>query len=40
MCTLYIYYLYINTHTYTIYLEKYLHVYICINIIYIKNKYI
>ncbi len=35
---MYIYYVYINTHTYSMYFEKYLHVYIYIN--FIINKYI
>ncbi len=43
VCSVYIYYVYINTHTYSIYLENiymYLNVYIYINIIYNINKYI
>ncbi len=38
MCSVYIYYVYINTHTYSIYLENiytYLHVYMYIHIVYI-----
>ncbi len=41
VCTVDIYYAYIKTHTYSIYLENiymYLHVYIYINIIYIIYK--
>ncbi len=43
MCVLYIYYVYIKAHTYSIYFENiymYLHVYIYIHIIYIMYKYI
>ncbi len=43
VCTVYIYYLYIKTHTYSIYFENiymYLHVYIYIHVIYIIYKYI
>ncbi len=42
-CSVYIYYVYINTHTYSIYFENiymYLHVCIYIHIIYINNKYL
>ncbi len=43
VCTVYIYYAYINTHTYSKYFENvymHLHVYIYIHIIYIIYKYI
>ncbi len=43
MCTVFIYYVYINTHTYSIYLENiymYIHLYIYIIIFYIIYKYI
>ncbi len=43
VCIVYIYYVYINTHTYSIYFENiylYLHKYIYIHIIYIIYKYI
>ncbi len=43
VCSVYIYYVYINTHTYSIYFENiymYLHVCIYIHIIYINNKYL
>ncbi len=50
VCTVFIYYVYIKTHTYNIYFEniyliyfkifKYLHVYIYIHIDYIIYKYI
>ncbi len=43
VCTVYFYYVYINTHKFSIYFENiymYLHVYIYIHIIYIIYKYI
>ncbi len=43
MCVYCVYYVYLNTHTYTIYFENiymYFHVYIYIHIIYPINKYI
>ncbi len=43
MCTVYIYYVYINTQTYSIYFENicmYIHLYIQIHIFYIIYKYI
>ncbi len=43
MCTVCIYYVYINVHTYSIYFENiymYIHSYICIFILYIIYKYL
>ncbi len=43
MCTVYIYYVYINTHTYSIYFENiymFIHLYIHILIFYMIYKYI